>query len=234
LEVEEKINEGINEVNKLIDLMTLDEANNLNEQLKELEQIELEKGKINKSTAGSSLSGAIAAALNPTTLTARQAPATSSSFLEQQQQQMSSGEFNLTSFSDILSQATNEFEREWESAVTKQTDDPLILSPSHTTDAGDEFNFFSKNNNSSALFSAEFKDLIGQKQQQQQQQPQINLDLDLLQQNDNTSTSKTPMLESANTANKKNLAWFDLFAELDPIKNPDTIGKESVEDERNC
>ena len=36
--------------------------------------------------------------------------------------------------------------------------------------------------------------------------------------------------------NSKNLsAWYDLFAELDPLKNPDAIGqKEGLEEERNC
>ena len=30
-------------------------------------------------------------------------------------------------------------------------------------------------------------------------------------------------------------SWYNLFAELDPLKNPDAIGqKDGIEDERNC
>lgn len=29
-------------------------------------------------------------------------------------------------------------------------------------------------------------------------------------------------------------AWFNLFADLDPLANPDAIGKKSVEEDRNC
>lgn len=69
------------------------------------------------------------------------------------------------------------------------------------------------------FFSAEFKDLMPQ---------QLNLDL---------VQNKAPLAANSSkpeAVSNKNLAWFDLFAELDPIKNPDTLGKENVEDERNC
>lgn len=30
-------------------------------------------------------------------------------------------------------------------------------------------------------------------------------------------------------------SWYDLFADLDPLQNPDAIGnKKDVEEERNC
>jgi hypothetical protein len=75
---------------------------------------------------------------------------------------------------------------------------------------------------------------------------QLKLDLNLLDTANNKSSSslKNKTIASlASTSNaastsdssaNKNKAWYDLFAELDPIKNPDTLGKENDKDERNC
>lgn len=44
-----------------------------------------------------------------------------------------------------------------------------------------------------------------------------------------------PMRGSALKKDKKDMsAWFNLFADLDPLANPDAIGKKSTEEDRNC
>lgn len=38
-----------------------------------------------------------------------------------------------------------------------------------------------------------------------------------------------------NHPNKKDMsAWYDLFADLDPLANPDAIDSKNQEEERNC
>lgn len=38
-----------------------------------------------------------------------------------------------------------------------------------------------------------------------------------------------------NHSNKKDMsAWYDLFADLDPLANPDAIDSKNLEEERNC
>lgn len=55
------------------------------------------------------------------------------------------------------------------------------------------------------------------------------------------TAQKTPMMPgpisrgSALKKDKKDMsAWFNLFADLDPLANPDAIGKKSTEEDRNC
>lgn len=44
-----------------------------------------------------------------------------------------------------------------------------------------------------------------------------------------------PMSRPSLKKDKKDMsAWFNLFADLDPLANPDAIGKKSVEEDRNC
>ena len=252
MEEEEKINDGINEVNKLIDLMTLTEATTLNEQLKELEQIEQEKKHRNtpasqqqadaKKSPGSHLASALfgltSSNTNTSSKSAQLLPESPSLGV------VASG-FNLNSFADILSNAGNEFEREWESAFSNNTaqnnsqqatsahEQHSGTSTNATLSPSNEFNFFSEDATASAgnsLFTADFKDLLKGNQE-------LALDLNLINKSSTSvarpNTPTTTKSADPNNANK-NAAWFDLFAELDPIKNPDTIGKESDKDERNC
>ena len=219
--------------------MTLNEANELNEQLKELEQIEMEKKHRNhnstttdnteklKKSPGSQLASSLFGL--GTTSNATLLPSTFSS--------NPNGGFSLNSFAEILSNAGNEFEREWESAfandaskTSKIDNDTAALSPTSLANTN-EFDFFASNDHdpkadikSTSLFS----DLLNRNEE-------LKLDLNLIHNNKPTTASTT----SAQTHNKtevnnKNSAWYDLFAELDPIKNPDTIGKDNDKDERNC
>ncbi|KAL3183129.1 hypothetical protein MRX96_006900 [Rhipicephalus microplus] len=44
-----------------------------------------------------------------------------------------------------------------------------------------------------------------------------------------------PMSRPSLKKDKRDMsAWFNLFADLDPLANPDAIGKKSTEQDRNC
>lgn len=216
-----KLNENINEVNKLIDLMTLNEANNLNEQLKELEQIEMEKRHKNggDNVKNTSKGAQIASSLFGLTSQGNnnsQAMATSPTLM--------SGGFNFNSFTETLNNAGNEFEREWEDAFTTQVENATTSA----TNTAIDFNFFSSTNTTDESNATLFADLLNNNEQ-------LKSDLNLI---ETSNKSTTSLLNNTNNISapgvSKNNAWYDLFAELDPIKNPDTIGKESDKDERNC
>ena len=216
-----KLNENINEVNKLIDLMTLNEANDLNEQLKELEQIEMEKRhknggeNVKKSPKGAQL----ASSLFGLSRNNSQATATSPTLMS-----------NLTSFTEILNNAGNQFEREWEAAFTTEVENATTSAANTATD----FNFFSSTNTTDENNATLFADLLNNNEQ-------LKLDLNLIETSNKSTTSLLNNMNNISASGvsekqtqSKNNAWYDLFAELDPIKNPDTIGKESDKDERNC
>ncbi|XP_065211890.1 islet cell autoantigen 1 isoform X2 [Planococcus citri] len=53
-----------------------------------------------------------------------------------------------------------------------------------------------------------------------------------LQNADNKSVSMSKKLPDSSSA--KSSSWFDVFAELDPLSNPDAIGKSSADQHKNC
>ena len=219
--------------------MTLNEANNLNEQLKELEQIEMEKKhknsggeNVKKSPIGAQLASSLFGLSNNSQASGSASPT------------LKPGGFNLSSFADILNNAGNEFEREWEAAFTTTNNNK---SDNHGENANpttstNDINFFTSNttDESNALL---FADLLNNNEQ-------LKLDLNLIETNNAKSTTSLlnnkkvsnelssligeKQTSSSGSGTNKSKAWYDLFAELDPIKNPDTIGKESDKDERNC
>lgn len=130
-------------------------------------------------------------------------------------------------FRDILNNAGDEFEREWESAFT--TSNSLSSVKPNSPSTQNDFNFFSESSLiGDGLDCAEpskLGDLFHQDSSSQ-----------ILSENDNKSSLTDKSDEPGKSSNKKNLsAWYDLFAELDPLKNPDAIGQqEGIEEERNC
>ncbi len=139
------------EVNELIDLMTLNEASNLNEQLKELEQLELEKKKRNdkfqisdnskKMDLNSLLGGSVGGLIKSNPMK------TSNNDLididSERASNVSALNNNLKAFNDLINHANDEFEKEWESAFASKplsatNDNHKLESPA----ADLEFGFF--------------------------------------------------------------------------------------------
>lgn len=219
IEFDENIDQTVDQVSELIDLMTKNEADDLSEQLKELELLEKEKKNRNQTTKNSQQLSARSEELtnkltefgafisNPVT----SKPETESLVdLDMGINQQA----NFQTFNDILNNASNEFEKEWNSAflnnqLNNNTNSTAVQSPAHNQ-ANDDFLFFSqiKANDSN----------------------EINLLGDI--QNSSNQSDNKPIEDST----KKNMsAWYDLFAELDPLKNPDAIGQQDgLEEERNC
>lgn len=228
-------NKSVDEVNELIDLMTINEASGLNEQLRELELLESEKKKrmaTNGASKESSLKNRSEELSNK--LSDFGAFVTSSSVSDQ------AAAANLvdldmglqqTALKEVLNNASDEFEREWQSAfispsdsvsnsinVTKAAADPQSSDPmsffSQLSKSREETdsNSTSSLNTGSALFGEGVLNPVS------------------------SLANASEISKSQPETNKKNLsAWYDLFAELDPIKNPDAIGQqEGVEEERNC
>lgn len=253
------------EVNELIDLMTLNEASNLNEQLKELEQIELEKkqrttttttnnnnnnktsANENKNTkkaidlfalfgnlsSSSSNSGAIKT--SDQVMASSPPPADTSSLELDRTSNINLFKNNFKSFNDLISNANDEFEKEWESAFkSSSTTKPANSSSSQaiksnespTHDATSEFGMFMsaatspEPSASTFLFPSQL--ILADKK---------NLD------NQKADGGEGPLASSSKAIDAKTSKqnWLDLFAELDPLKNPDAVGQKSLEEEeRNC
>lgn len=243
----EELGRGVDELNELIDLMTLAEETRLSEQMRELEQLEAEKRqrmapsntaltatstKEKEKQVPSTASGLFSFMKKSTTAesTPKQdlfeimgAAGVGSAASGSQSSSGLGGLANLRSINELFSNANDEFEREWQSVfgghnaashpTTTNNNQPPhdgTISPTNT-----EFSLFSNAN----------------------EQPSNDLDLFP----SGNAADKKPVANSAESkpsqtkqsGNKQN--WFDLFAELDPLKNPDAIGKsENLEEERNC
>lgn len=253
-------NKSLDKVNELIDLLTLNEAHSINEQLRELEQLEEEKKK--RSTANNNSNskeksenvkllndskftfdfsaGSISKIFSrSTTETSATMPTTTKSPDHTNLVDLEFDNLNnsnsqspnvLKSFKDLLNSKNDEFEREWQSAfgssATKQTSDDF----GQFVTATPPISASNSSNEIQSLFSAHslLKD---------HSQHQFVDNKPLLKQNENEKSS-APQQKASNstTNNNKNMsAWYDLFAELDPLKNPDAIGNTTgLEDERNC
>ena len=247
-------NRSLDKVNELIDLMTLNEAHSINEQLKELEQLEEEKKKRNNANNNSSKDKSESIKLlndskftfdfnaasiskifaRNTTETSATPPTITKSpdnlvDLEFDNLANSSQSPNvLKSFKDLLNSKNDEFEREWQSAFSSTS------STQQQEQTNDEFGNFvtatppisgsNSHNEIQSLFTTQ--SLLKDQHQQFENKP-------LLKPNENEKQANS---KSSNSSNNKNMsAWYDLFAELDPLKNPDAIGNSNgVEDERNC
>ena len=149
----DKVKSYEDEVNELIDLMTLNEASNLNEQLKELEQLEMEKKQRNdkfqitdnskKMDLNSLLGGSVGGLIKSNPI-----KSTNNDLIDidlERASNMSALQNNLKAFNDLISHANDEFEKEWESAFTQSTSKHLstandsnnkVESPSADTDFG--------------------------------------------------------------------------------------------------
>lgn len=224
----------VDEVNQLIDLMTLNEANDLNEQLKELEILEQEKksrnnlkDKTNSKSASNELGSKLTefGAFVSNSIAATKEPNSSTDLVD-----LDLGiESKDQGFKDMLSNASDEFEREWQSAFSKErVNDP-------TTDSANNFAFFSQiseNNSNTGEAAPEASDLMGS---ENLGDFLFSAKLDGDKENVGNKLEKSDG-QSRPGSEKKNLsAWYDLFAELDPLKNPDAIGQqEGIEEARNC
>ena len=68
----------------------------------------------------------------------------------------------------------------------------------------------------------------------------VQKEIDLLQQKEESKTESQPGAGggskklAGNSKSKDNSQWFSLFADLDPLANPDAIGKTTKESDPNC
>ena len=143
---------SVDQVNELIDLMTLNEAGSLNEQLKELEMLEQEKMKRISSKASNENNKFINSILNISkssdefssrnhkTSSDFGSKADTNNLLDFGETQMS----NILNFKDLLNNTNNEFETEWNSAFTASNNNAALQSP--IVQNQEEFNFFSQAN----------------------------------------------------------------------------------------
>lgn len=234
---------SVEEVNELIDLMTLNEASSLNEQLKELEILELDKrsrGSIidinDLKKTGSNKSENLTNKLSDfeafvTSSISLSESNTTTNFVDFDDETQQTG---LKTFKDIMSDAGDAFEREWESAFSNNLSNNFNNSkyPDVNTD---EFTLFSQiSQSSSDAQSLSSSSLIALNK------TDINL-FDSKAPKSIKISEKLNNLDakqdiSISNSNMKSLeAWYELFAELDPIKNPDAIGQQAgLEEERNC
>lgn len=231
------------EVNELIDLMTRNEATNLNEQMKELEKLEMEKKLKNSSQpAGSkkpeSTSSSFASkfSLDSFGLSSKSSATAASAASNPQStdsaEMTANASANFQAFKDMFTNANDEFEREWQSAFTSGNAEATSnaaavanLSPSQT-----EFGFFtSAGAQSSSLFAA------AQELMKPMSPESLSSKSAAAAEPPNQPTQPLAAANKQSTTAKNLEAWYNLFAELDPLKNPDAIGqKEGTEEERNC
>lgn len=147
-------------VEALLDLMTLNEAKNLNEQLKELEQLELVKKQRASATTSSNT---ISAALDGLV---KNHPATSTR--QNDASLFSTDSSNLKSFSDILNQANDDFEKEWQS-VFNHSSSTSQVNPSTSINTTSLLGLDSPNKPASEnLFSSLFSTQLSAKQPESQ------------------------------------------------------------------
>ena len=72
--------------------------------------------------------------------------------------------------------------------------------------------------------------------QKEEEESRLNSDLlsELELPSSNFSEPNAPKASSSSTKNKDMSQWFSLFADLDPLANPDAIGKSTKETDPNC
>ena len=72
--------------------------------------------------------------------------------------------------------------------------------------------------------------------QKEEEESRLNSDLlsELELPPSNLSEPNAPKASSSSTKNKDMSQWFSLFADLDPLANPDAIGKSTKETDPNC
>ena len=72
--------------------------------------------------------------------------------------------------------------------------------------------------------------------QKEEEESRLNSDLlsELELPSSNLSEPNAPKASSSSTKTKDMSQWFSLFADLDPLANPDAIGKSTKETDPNC
>jgi len=239
------------QVNELIDLMTLNEANNLNEQLRELEQLEFEKRQKENANQHHSASRTstnsnsilsnksllfdlIKAPLgsNVNTNNNNNKSASNMSILDgEPKDPFASTTNDYKSFTDLISHASDAFEREWQSVLNTSSNQQInspaksaTISPSES-----EFGLFQSSTTSSLaqnLFADELNSMFAFTQTGSNA-------TDMLSSKAKQDNNNNKHIQPAQQHQKE--SWLNLFAELDPLKNPDAIGKNDGSDEqRNC
>jgi len=263
-------NKSLDDVNELIDLLTLKEQDTISEQLRELEQLEEEKKKRNSgnisnrkeksdsikllndskltfdfSAASISKVFSRTVANNPTTeiLATVNSSSTNSN---NNTGDLTDLDFTQSpnvfkTFNDLLINTNDEFEREWQSAFTSTNSIIKEKGDLPVSSSQDEFGTFvtaapslanpSSSSESKSLFS--YESLL----KDQLLAPLTNSNMENKKPSSQAISSKSDNKAiSSGSSIKPNIsAWYDLFSDLDPLKNPDAIGKTSgLEEERNC
>ena len=263
-------NKSLDDVNELIDLLTLKEQDKISEQLRELEQLEEEKKKRNSgnisnrkeksdsikllndskltfdfSAASISKVFSRTVANNPTTeiLATVNSSSTNSN---NNTGDLTDLDFTQSpnvfkTFNDLLINTNDEFEREWQSAFTSTNSIIKEKGDLPVSSSQDEFGTFvtaapslanpSSSSESKSLFS--YESLL----KDQLLAPLTNSNMENKKPSSQAISSKSDNKAiSSGSSIKPNIsAWYDLFSDLDPLKNPDAIGKTSgLEEERNC
>ncbi len=263
-------NKSLDDVNELIDLLTLKEQDTISEQLRELEQLEEEKKKRNSgnisnrkeksdsikllndskltfdfSAASISKVFSRTVANNPTTeiLATVNSSSTNSN---NNTGDLTDLDFTQSpnvfkTFNDLLINTNDEFEREWQSAFTSTNSIIKEKGDLPVSSSQDEFGTFvtaapslanpGSSSESKSLFS--YESLL----KDQLLAPLTNSNMENKKPSSQAISSKSDNKAiSSGSSIKPNIsAWYDLFSDLDPLKNPDAIGKTSgLEEERNC
>jgi len=254
---EEEEDKPLDEVNQLIDLMTLNEANSFNEQLKELEQLEEEKKKRKTNNTSKDKLESIKL-LNDSKLTFDFSASSISKVFTRTSNNNNNGnektdlvnlDFNnlanatntntqspnaFSSFNELINSKNDEFEREWQSAFQNNNNNNNNSTKSDLS--SDDFgNFVTASQSFSSLTDATttpIKSLFSTElflNKTQQPNPTNNI-------SSSSSDDKSKLNKQETNKNSNNKSnWYDLFAELDPLKNPDAIGSlNGLEEERNC
>lgn len=266
-------NKSLDDVNELIDLLTLKEQDTISEQLRELEQLEEEKKKRNAgnnsnrkeksdsikllneskltfdfSAASISKVFSRTAANNPTAEIMATANSSISNSINANKSDLADLDFTQSpnvskTFNDLLINTNDEFEREWQSAFTSTNISNKTNGKSEipVSSSQDEFGMFVTATpplvNSGS--SSEIKSLFSYESLLKDQllAPLTNSNAkNSKPSSDATSSKSDNRTKSSESSIKPNIsAWYDLFSDLDPLKNPDAIGKTSgLEEERNC
>jgi hypothetical protein len=253
---EEEEDKPLDEVNQLIDLMTLNEANSFNEQLKELEQLEEEKKKRKTNNTSKDKLESIKL-LNDSKLTfdfsassiSKVFTRTSNNNNGNEKTDLVNLDFNnlanatntntqspnvFSSFNELINSKNDEFEREWQSAFQNNNNNNNSTKSDLSSD--DFGNFVTASQSFSSLTDATttpikslFSTELFLNKTQQPNNPTNNI-------SSSSSDDKSKLNKQETNKNSNNKSnWYDLFAELDPLKNPDAIGSlNGLEEERNC
>jgi len=202
----------VERVAELIDLMTLKEASGLSEQMRELAVLEKEKqSRLEQQLAPSSKLADFGAFVTSRV----QAPAEASLVDLGEPEDALASQIGLK---QIISDAGAEFEREWQSALGGLAAQDALQSH--------EFDFLGQLGGGKAADEFVFEAKTGPEASAGGKKVSAGLDLfvGLISDFDGLFVWKDLS------------AWYDLFAELDPLKNPDNIGQKDgiANEQRNC